>query len=141
MGLIQTLHYRSSQRNIGWMRNWLVNNKIKRKRLAIYLFALHTLWKIETIDEITQSRLPNTNLPLSSWCLDGIEKEFRGFGCVEMTNAESFKSEEDLADKTPSALTRQWFLTGKSVVDTQMPDEFWQGDDAAFPLFSSIYTR
>lgn len=139
MGLIQTLHYRSSAQY--WLDEKLARQQQNKKKAVSHLpFALHTLWKIETIDEITQSRLTQTyHYRHGVW--DGIEKEFRGFGCVEMTNAESFKSEEDLADKTPSALTRQWFLTGKSVVDTQMPDEFWQGDDAAFALFSPRFTQ
>ncbi|EEG87507.1 hypothetical protein PROPEN_00218 [Proteus penneri ATCC 35198] len=108
MGLIQTLHYRSSAQY--WLDEKLARQQQNKKKAVSHLpFALHTLWKIETIDEITQSRLTQTyHYRHGVW--DGIEKEFRGFGCVEMTNAESFKSEEDLADKTPSALTRQWFF-------------------------------
>ena len=139
MGLIQNLHYRSSAQY--WLDEKLSRQQQNKAKAVSHLpFALHTLWKTETVDEITQSRLTQTyHYRHGVW--DGKEKEFRGFGCVEMTNAESFKSEEDLADKTPSALTRQWFLTGKPVVDTQIPDEFWQGDDAAFPLFSPRFTQ
>ncbi|EQA5331609.1 TPA: virulence protein [Proteus mirabilis] len=139
MGLIQRLHYRSSAQY--WLDEKLVRQQQNKAQAVNHLpFALHTLWKINTEDEITQSQLTQTfNYRYGVW--DGKEKEFRGFGCVETTNAESFKSEENTTDKTPSALTRQWFSTGNSLVDTQLYNEFWQGDDEAFPYFSPRFTQ
>ena len=139
MGLIQHLHYRSSA------QFWLDDKRArlqagKEKAVSHLPFALHTLWQTESIDEITQSRLTQTlNYRHGVW--DGKEKEFRGFGYVEATNAESFKSEENAADKTPSALTRQWFLTGKEKVDSQLASEFWQEDKQAFPQFTPRFTQ
>ncbi|QKD68218.1 SpvB/TcaC N-terminal domain-containing protein [Proteus terrae] len=139
MGLIQNLHYRSSAQY--WLDEKSTRQQQNKAKAVSHLpFALHTLWKIESIDEITQSRLTQTyNYRHGVW--DGKEKEFRGFGCVEATNAESFKSEENTTDKTPSVLTRQWFLTGKSLVDNQFFNEFWQGDSAAFSHFSPRFTQ
>lgn len=139
MGLIQNLYYRSSVQY--WLDEKLTRQQQKKGNVVSYLpFPLHTLWKIDTIDEITQSQLTQTfNYRHGVW--DGKEKEFCGFGCVEATNAESFKSEENTTDKTPSALTRQWFSTGKSIVDAQLYNEFWQGDSVAFPYFSPRFTQ
>lgn len=139
MGMVQHLHYRSSAQC--WLDEKLARKQQGKEKAVSYLpFALHTLWQIETVDEITQSRLTQTyNYRHGVW--DGKEKEFRGFGCVEVTNAESFKSEENSADKTPNALTRQWFFTGKLSVDAKFADEFWQGDNAAFPQFSPRFTQ
>ncbi|MBI6528154.1 virulence protein [Proteus vulgaris] len=138
MGLIQNLHYRSSAQY--GLDEKLAQQQSKNKAVSHLPFSLHTLWKIETVDEITQSQLTQTfNYRYGVW--DGKEKEFRGFGCVETTNAESFKSEENTTDKTPSALIRQWFSTGKSIVDTQLYNEFWQGDNDAFPHFSPRFTQ
>lgn len=139
MGLVQNLSYRSSAQF--WLDEKSARaQKGEGKAVSHLPFSLHTLWKIETVDEITQSRLIQTHLYRHGvW--DGREKEFRGFGCVEVTNAESFKSEENLVDKTPNALTRQWFLTGKSIVDAQLYKAFWQGDNAAFPRFSPRFTQ
>lgn len=139
MGLIQHLHYRSSAQY--GLDEKLTRQQQKKDNVVSHLpFSLHTLWKIDTVDEITQSQLTQTfNYRYGVW--DGKEKEFRGFGCVEATNAESFKSEENTTDKTPSALTRQWFSTGKTTVDAQFYDEFWQGDSVAFPYFSPRFTQ
>ncbi|ODQ08079.1 SpvB/TcaC N-terminal domain-containing protein [Shigella sp. FC1655] len=139
MGLIQNLHYRSSAQY--WLDEKLARQQQRKEKAVSYLpFPLHTLWKTETIDEITQSRFTQTlNYRHGVW--DGKEKEFRGFGCVEATNAESFKSEENSTDKTPNALTRQWFFTGKPSVDAKFADEFWLGDNAAFPHFSPRFTQ
>lgn len=138
MGLIQNLHYRSSAQY--GLDEKLAQQQSKNKVVSHLPFPLHTLWKIETVDEITQSQLTQLfNYRYGVW--DGKEKEFRGFGCVEATNAESFKSEENTTNKTPSALTRQWFSTGKSIVDAQLYNEFWQGDSVAFPHFSPRFTQ
>ncbi|NBM54748.1 virulence protein [Proteus sp. G2669] len=138
MGLIQNLHYRSSAQY--GLDEKLAQQRSKNKVVSHLPFPLHTLWKIETVDEITQSQLTQLfNYRYGVW--DGKEKEFRGFGCVEATNAESFKSEENTTNKTPSALTRQWFSTGKSIVDAQLYNEFWQGDSVAFPHFSPRFTQ
>lgn len=139
MGLIQNLHYRSSAQY--WLDEKSTRQQQNEAKAVSHLpFALHTLWKTETVDEITQSRFTQTlNYRHGVW--DGKEKEFRGFGCVEATNAELFKSEENTTDKTPSVLTRQWFLTGKSLVDNQFFNEFWQGDNVAFPHFSPRFTQ
>ncbi|MEQ4988511.1 SpvB/TcaC N-terminal domain-containing protein [Proteus sp. fly-1089] len=139
MGLLQKLHYRSSAQY--GLDEKLTRQQQNKDNVVSHLpFPLHTLWKIDTVDEITQSQLTQTfNYRYGVW--DGKEKEFRGFGCVEATNAESFKSEENTTDKTPSVLTRQWFLTGKSIVDAQLYNEFWQGDNGAFPHFSPRFTQ
>ncbi|WIF71890.1 SpvB/TcaC N-terminal domain-containing protein [Proteus vulgaris] len=139
MGLLQKLHYRSSAQY--GLDEKLTRQQQKKDNVVSHLpFPLHTLWKIDTVDEITQSQLTQTfNYRYGVW--DGKEKEFRGFGCVEATNAESFKSEENTTDKTPSVLTRQWFSTGKSIVDAQLYNEFWHGDNGAFPHFSPRFTQ
>ncbi|NHW60134.1 hypothetical protein HA378_33725, partial [Escherichia coli] len=59
MGLIQNLHYRSSAQY--WLDEKSTRQQQNKAKAVSHLpFALHTLWKIESIDEITQSRLTQT---------------------------------------------------------------------------------
>lgn len=102
-------------------------------------FALHTLYRAEVTDEITGNRLVSTvRYRHGTW--DGREREFRGFGFVEVTDSDPLTSRVTDGDVSPPAVNRSWYATGLTETDGRLAEEFWQGDPAAFTGFTPRFT-
>jgi len=84
-------------------------------------FPIHVLERVEVFDYIARSRLVSTYRYRHGY-FDGVEREFRGFGCVEQRDTESFSDSGSLftedtdqeadALHLPPVVTRTWFHTG-----------------------------
>lgn len=130
-GMSQRLHYRSSAQ-------FRLDDKA-REPVSYLPFPLHTLWKTETSDEITGNKL------VSEACYhhgvwDAREREFRGFGCVEILDTDTAAARDTSGVLTMPVLTRSWYATGYTPVDTQLKNEYWQGDKSAFAGFVTRLT-
>ncbi len=102
-------------------------------------FALHMLSRTEVTDEITGNRLVSTACYRhGAW--DGQEREFRGFGLVEVSDAENVAGQGASGDISFPAVSRSWYATGVPAVDALLPDGYWTGDTAVFKGFSLRFT-
>ena len=138
MGMHQTLTYRSSA------QFWLDEKVEAFARGGViagcYLpFPIHTLWRTETEDEITGNRLVSeVRYRRGTW--DGREREFRGFGYIEVVDTDTATAAGTMGALSMPSLTRSWYATGVESVDSRLHTAWWQGDDKAFPMFSSLFT-
>ncbi|WP_067709092.1 SpvB/TcaC N-terminal domain-containing protein [Erwinia sp. ErVv1] len=135
LGARHKLYYRSSA------QFWLDEKAATgNPALPCYLpFALHTLWRTEVTDDITGNRLASKiNYRHGVW--DGQEREFRGFGFVEVTDSDTSTSQGTAAEIGIPAIGRSWYATGLPAVDNRLAEEFWQGDKAAWPGFTPRFT-
>ncbi len=74
-------------------------------------FPVQVVAQIETIDELSASRLVTTyRYHQGFW--DGTEREFRGFGVVDRFDAETFTA-ASAENFSPPTLTRTWFHQGQ----------------------------
>jgi len=81
---------------------------------------------------------------------DGVEREFRGFGCVEKTNAANFSdflpsdTEQAAAYNTPTTHTKTWYHTGacleQQALLQQYHKEYWAGDSEACDFPATEFT-
>ncbi|WP_036768633.1 SpvB/TcaC N-terminal domain-containing protein [Photorhabdus australis] len=138
MGARHTLHYRSSA------QCWLDEKAAVRARgndePPCYLpFALHTLWRTESVDEITGNRLVS-EMRYQHGVWDGQEREFRGFGYAELRDTVVTASQGSAPETAFPSLTRRWYATGLPAVDEQLPGEYWPGDKDAFTGFTPRFT-
>ena len=102
-------------------------------------FALHTLSRTVVTDEITGNRLVSTaRYRHGAW--DGREREFRGFGLVEVSDAETATGQGVSGNISFPAVRRSWYATGVPAVDALLPGGYWKGDAAAYPGFTSRFT-
>lgn len=138
MGAQHTLHYRSAA------QFWLDEKALRQSQgdmtPASYLpLPLHLLWRSEWQDEVTGNRVVSeARYRHGVW--DSREREFRGFGYVEVQDSEMMTSQGTGEKLTLPTLTRQWFATGYSIVDNKLPEEYWQADEQAFGSFSPRLT-
>ncbi|EEJ8283268.1 virulence protein [Salmonella enterica] len=138
MGANHVLHYRSSAQF--WLDEKAEATASGRTIPTCWLpFALHTLSRIEVMDEITGNRLVSTACYRRGvW--DGREREFRGFGFVETSDAETLAAQRVSGNICFPAIRRSWYATGIPAVDVLLPDGYWKGDTAAFTGFTSRFT-
>lgn len=114
-------------------------------------FPVHVVSKVVSIDEFSRGRF-TTEYRYHHGYWDGGEREYRGFGCVEALNAETFADYygpdtiNDTFDRvaavhfSPPTLSRSWFHLGP------VGDEFgdWQAvnfDDEYWPEDPSFFTH
>ncbi|WP_341270824.1 toxin TcdB middle/C-terminal domain-containing protein [Morganella morganii] len=137
MGMNYALNYRSSAQF--WLDEKAASEH--QKTPVCYLpFLVHCVWKTETKDEITGNTLTSTvNYRHGAW--DGSEREFRGFGYVEITDSLLTENEEGKPETTVPKQTRSWFATGIESLDKRFPGEYWNEDKAAFPGFAPRFTQ
>lgn len=137
MGMNYALSYRSSAQL--WLDEKAASDH--QKTPVCYLpFPVHCVWKTETKDEITGNTLTSTvNYRHGAW--DGSEREFRGFGYVEITDSLLTENEEGKPETTMPKQTRSWFATGIESLDKRFPGEYWNKDKAAFPGFKHRFTQ
>lgn len=105
-------------------------------------FPVHVVKTITTIDHISSSRLV-TNYKYHHGYYDAEEREFRGFGMVEQTDAESFDTYNpgNELDMAP-VHTKTWFHTGayvrQGVISRQYRQEYFDGDGQAYDFPDSV---
>lgn len=103
-------------------------------------FPLHTLQSTEVNDEVTGNRLVSeARYRHGVW--DGREREFRGFGFVEVCDTDVLAAQGNAAEMSMPSITRNWYATGLSDVDNVLTEEFWSGDSAAFSEFTPRFTN
>ncbi|MEJ8322006.1 SpvB/TcaC N-terminal domain-containing protein [Kosakonia sacchari] len=108
---------------------------------ASYLpFPLHLLARTDVTDEITGNKLVST-ARYRSGAWDGKEREFRGFGFVEIQDTDTLTSQGTTTEISQPSLTRNWFATGMAVIDNAMSQAWWSGDSGAFAHYSARFTR
>lgn len=138
MGARHALTYRSSAQY--WLDEKADAAAAEKPVPASYLpLALHTLSRTEVTDEITGNRL------VSAVCYrhgawDGREREFRGFGFVEVRDTDTLASQGTAEVISQPAISRSWYATGLTPVDDLLPGEYWQGDGAAYAPFTPRFT-
>lgn len=137
MGANHALSYRSSAQF--WLDEKAEAAAGKSAPVSWLPFVLHTLSRTVVTDEITGNRLVSTaRYRHGVW--DGREREFRGFGLVEVSDAETVSGQGVSGNISFPAISRSWYATGVPAVDALLPDEYWTGDTAAFTGFSSRFT-
>ncbi|ADP11163.1 Insecticidal toxin complex protein [Erwinia sp. Ejp617] len=138
MGATHRLYYRSSAQF--WLDEKAEAAQAGKPQPACYLpFALHTVQRTEVTDDITGNRLVSSvRYRHGAW--DGREREFRGFGLVEVSDTDTGTSRGSAAEISMPAITRSWYATGLVQVDDQLPRQYWQGDSAAFAGFVPRFT-
>lgn len=104
-------------------------------------FPVHCVARTETRDRITRTLLVSEYAYHHGY-YDHFEKEFRGFGMVEQTDAEDFEhwaasGGTNIVDATlhePPVKTKSWFHTGaffdKEKILTQFAHEYWHEEMA-----------
>lgn len=140
MGADTALEYRSSAQF--WLDEKRQLTAAGRPAFSYLPFPVHLQWRTQVLDEISGNRL-------SSQCIyrhgawDGREREYRGFACVEQTDTDELATASRGArtESPAPARTVSWFTTGVNAVDSQLADEFWHGDEQAFPGFTARFTR
>lgn len=138
MGAQHNLLYRSSAQF--WLDEKAEKTTLGEPVPVSYLpFALHTLWRSEIEDEITGNRLVS-EMSYRHGAWDGREREFRGFGYVQVQDTDALVARGTAGDIAPPGLNCSWFATGLPEVDSMLPQEYWQGDSAAFTGFAARFT-
>ncbi len=139
MGAYQALHYRSSAQF--WLDEKADAGQEGQPTPGCYLpFPLHTLWRTETLDEVTGNRLVSeVRYRHGAW--DGREREFRGFGRVDVQDTDIDTASGDAGNSAPPTLTRTWYATGVSGVDDGFAAEYWTGDEAAYSVSPARFTQ
>lgn len=138
MGAGHALHYRSSAQF--WLDEKAAAAAAGKTVPLCYLpFALHALHRTEITDEITGNRLVSTvRYRHGAW--DGREREFRGFGYVEVCDTDTLISRGTSQEISLPALSCSWYATGLPAVDALLPETYWKGDSDAFTGFASRFT-
>ncbi|KNC93807.1 hypothetical protein GM31_17840, partial [Trabulsiella odontotermitis] len=138
MGARHTLHYRSSSQY--WLDEKAAALAAGKKPLSSTMpFALQTLEKMDILDEITGNQLATT-IAYRHGVWDSQEREFRGFGLVEVRDTDVAASQGTSANVSMPAVNRSWYATGFAQVDDLLKEEYWQGDAGAFSLFTPRFT-
>ncbi|MGG4662645.1 SpvB/TcaC N-terminal domain-containing protein [Providencia vermicola] len=137
MGAETSLRYRSSA------QFWL-DEKAKLQKMGLPVvshlpFPIHVLWQTQSVDEITQNCL-SSSIRYEQGVWDGVEREFRGFGYLEMLDTDE-RAQGNAPERTAPTLTKSWFLTGNQTVDQQQYHYFWKGDPHAFDHLYPRYSQ
>jgi hypothetical protein len=110
-------------------------------------FPVQVVEKIETTDHIGGSRLV-AEYSYHHGFFDPIDREFRGFGRVDRTDAECFEKfsaagANDASLHVPPVLTRTWYHTGASadaaVISRDCAAEYCKTDGSGQPLPDSVF--
>lgn len=127
-GRDQTLSYRSAA------QFWLDDKAAGRESSCYLPFPVHVVAQVATEDEISGNRLTQV-YRYQHGVYDGREREFRGFGYVEVEDTSlSATATGEHRVFTPPVLTRTWYHTGGDTDATQLHGVRWQGDAQAFSV-------
>jgi RHS repeat-associated protein len=120
-------------------------------------FVLPVVSRVETIDEVSGGKLTSQYRYRHGYW-DGVEREFRGFGCVEQTDTETFDDYHGAGlhpsasfaavhrpSFSPPTLTRTWFHLGPVDIDADdqwteldLTAEYWAGDPDLLGHITSV---
>ncbi|EOZ9390970.1 SpvB/TcaC N-terminal domain-containing protein [Enterobacter cancerogenus] len=138
MGASRTLTYRSSAQF--WLDEKADAAAEGKSAPACYLpFALHMLCRTDVIDEITANHLTSV-VRYRHGVWDGREREFRGVGFVEISDTDVLAGTDTAEGISMPAISRSWYATGLQAVDDSLRNEFWAGDEQAFPGYLPRFT-
>lgn len=139
MGACRALTYRSSAQF--WLDEKMDAVEEGKTVPACYLpFALHMLYRTDVIDEITANHLTST-VRYRHGVWDSREREFRGFGFVEIRDADALADTGTTGGgSSMPAISRSWYATGLPAVDDSLHNEYWAGDEQAFPGYLPRFT-
>ena len=120
-------------------------------------FPVQVVSRVEVRDAHSGGRLV-TQYRYHHGYWDGVEREFRGFACVEQLDAETFDTTTDAGSPrdpgdgppehhTPPTLARTWFHPGPVAAaeagdwtELDLSGEYWPDDPAMLPRPSSVTT-
>jgi hypothetical protein len=138
MGARRALTYRSSAQF--WLDEKADAVAEGKSAPACYLpFALHMLCRTDVIDDITTNHLTSI-VCYRHGVWDGREREFRGFGFVEIRDTDALAGTGNTEGISMPAISRSWYATGLPAVDDSLRNEFWTGDEQAFPGYLPRFT-
>lgn len=138
MGASQILKYRSSAQF--WLDEKAKAQETGAAQPSCYLpFTLHTLWRIETNDEITGNYL-TSEITYRHGVWDGKEREFRGFGYIAVQDTDHVVTNAGTGDVSFPSLMCSWYATGIDAIDSHFTNSFWSGDDSSFAAFTPRFT-
>jgi RHS repeat-associated protein len=130
------LEYKSST----WF--YLADKQVGKPWITKLPFPVHCLTKMTSRDAVTGASLV-TQYVYHHGYYDHAEREYRGFGCVEQVDAESFENfakggGSDVVDQPldqAPVLTRTWFHTGaffhEEAIEERLRSEYFQNPDFA----------
>jgi RHS repeat-associated protein len=115
-------------------------------------FPVHVVSRREVLERVSGTRLVSTYRYRHGF-FDGVEREFRGFGMVEQSDAEALPAASGTGTFTespangefdlPPVRTRSWFHTGAFVggddIAKVLARDFFAGDPAAGPLGDTLF--
>jgi RHS repeat-associated protein len=116
-------------------------------------FPVHVAERVEVFDYIGRTRLVTTYRYRHGY-FDGVEREFRGFGYMEQTDAESFGDTASLftedtdteadALHVPPVVTKTWFHTGawpdEKTIAHHMARDYFGAPSETDPQFEQKWT-
>ncbi len=97
---------------------------------------------VQVVERVIVADLPGghrltTRYAYHHGAFDGVEREFRGFGCVEEVRQESFPGALDPIEPPPERIAT-WFHTGmwveRGTLESAFRGEYWNEDPAAWRL-------
>jgi RHS repeat-associated protein len=117
-------------------------------------FPVQVVERVESIDHVTRQRYVQ-HFAYHHGYFDGQEREFRGFGMVEIWDTESFEDfsqdglfsfeQFDVVEEKlhqPPVYTKSWFHTGAYIgggkLSKLFAGEYWSGDGLAWSLPDSV---
>ena len=105
-------------------------------------FPVQVVARVEAVDEVADTKLVSRYRYRDGY-FDGVEREFRGFGCVDQEDAEALGPIHPFGEAVreldePPVRIRTWFHTGAWLGDGRVSrlfaDQYWAGDPDAFAL-------
>lgn len=134
MGATGTVIYRSSAQE--WLDEKQALRAAGKPAVSELPFPVHVVVKQTQTDKVTGTTL-NQLLSYRQGFYDAREREFRGFGLVLQTDAETAPAQEE--GFTAPALTKSWYHTGRYPAGAQY--DYDLSDPQARPLGADRFTR
>lgn len=143
--LIEVDNHLGSRTHLSYVsstRDYLADKQAGMPWVTKLPFPVQVLAQVETLDEVAGNRLV-TQYRYHHGYYDPDEREFHGFGRVEVLDTESFQnSDEEPQHYVRPVLTKTWYHTGAYVkaakISKQYEQEYYAGDDQAFLLADTI---
>lgn len=135
MGASHRLVYRSSA------QEWLDEKQENPSRVSALPFAIHLLVQLITLDEVTGNTL-SQHCRYRQGVYDGKEREFRGFGYLEVEDTDS--AAVGVGKEVPLAmplLSKSWYHCGREQDESTLYGEPYSGDPLALTLNPTRLTK
>lgn len=111
-------------------------------------FPVNLIESVTHYDDISQTSMVSSYKYHHGY-YDGYEREFRGFGRVDRTDATCFDdfavqgAEQDAAYSSPPTVTKTWYHTGAYLEQedllAQYKKEYWSGDTEAYAMPTTAF--